>query len=212
MHDVSQLSDYTLKEIQEMLRWWRQTNRGGTVGDSGVRNVPPTRTVRWAQTGAVEGEEYPASGNVLPILLGEYIFDDTEANADGATFTAYAPEDGRFAFFPTGYQSEGAIVRVTLHDNMWFGPSAGGHVWHLKTPSGGVPARSGLVLGSATCDLWTVDEDDTLTEVRVAVDQIYETATREAFNKSTTAVTGSSHVLAAMDDTGRLIVIWEDCA
>lgn len=77
-------------------------------------------------------------------------------------------------------------------------------VIHAKTGSGGIPAASGVgtrTLGSAECSLWEDDGNGNYTE------SIPETI----YNTMSTAVSGSSHILAARNHLGRLVVISEDC-
>ena len=208
-----QFSLATERELQEMLRWWRQSNRGGQLGDAETKVPPIGRIVRWAKTAVTEDvPDYPTAGNVLPIQLGEYVFDDTTTGSQSPTFTAYGSatdRDERIAYFPQGYKPLGSIVRLTLHDGMWFEISNQGSLLHYYTPSTGIPSRSGTTLGSASCERWTVDVNYDLQQLLVSGSPVFHTV----LNKSTSmAITGDTHIMAEVDDGGHHIAIWEDCS
>jgi hypothetical protein len=65
-------------------------------------------------------------------------------------------------------------------------------VYIALTPSGGIPARSGVVLGSASCDVYKVISDSLLSAG----------FTRTVYNLSTTAVAGSIYVQVKRDKFG----------
>lgn len=77
---------------------------------------------------------------------------------------------------------------------------AGGDIKHFAAPVGGIPARSGSTLGSATCTLLTIAGGTRATT----------SATYTVYNNFTTAV-GASHDIAAAKINGIWSVIAEDC-
>jgi hypothetical protein len=76
-----------------------------------------------------------------------------------------------------------------------------------KTPSGGIPGRSGDVCGSADCDLYWIKDDGTLTEAKNADD---ETIKVEVFNMFSEDVGGSAFI-QFKDVHGIAAVDAEDC-
>ena len=189
-----------MAEQQEIARWFRQLPRGGHVGDVPIAPPPPQRHVRWAKTAAEDGETYPTSGNVLPVVLGEYVFDDTQDGQQTPTFTPYEPADVRHALFPTGYQAEGTITRLTLHDNVWFGPSMTPLII-AKTPAEGLSARSGTTIGGGYCTVYSIiDLEITALGTTQFVGNIFSTA-----------CTGNAYVICGVELGGNLVVISQDC-
>lgn len=75
-------------------------------------------------------------------------------------------------------------------------------VYVAVTPSGGIPARSGTTLGTATCTLQQVSYAGTLSST---------TRTVTVSNLSTTAVGGSAYIICQRVVGGGLVAVWEDC-
>lgn len=70
----------------------------------------------------------------------------------------------------------------------------------LITPSGGIGARSGSTISSATCTIVNRSGSTISTG----------TATYTVWNMSTTAVAGSAYIVAEWTNIG-LVAVWEDC-
>ena len=68
------------------------------------------------------------------------------------------------------------------------------------TPSGGIAARSGTTVSSATCVVWK-RSSSTLSATSSSV---------TVFNLSTTAVAGNAYIVADPTNIG-LVAVWEDC-
>ena len=73
---------------------------------------------------------------------------------------------------------------------------------HAYTPAGGIPARASLTMGSATCDLYDCNSSGVLSD---STDDI------TIYNMASTAVAGSTHILAAKNSSGLYVCIVEDC-
>lgn len=83
--------------------------------------------------------------------------------------------------------------------NLGYTPGA---VIHFKSQGGGIPARSGTTLGSATCDHYN----------RVGTTLTASGRTVTIYNDSTTAFAASRHGVAGQDDNYGLVAIVESCA
>lgn len=68
------------------------------------------------------------------------------------------------------------------------------------TPSGGIAARSGTTVSSASCNFYKISGSTVSTA----------TGTITVYNLSTTAVAGSKYIIAARAG-GVHIAVWEDC-
>jgi len=66
----------------------------------------------------------------------------------------------------------------------------------VKTPSGGIPARSGTTLGSASCTIQVVDKSN---------DSISDGSSIDVLNLSTTAVAGTTYINAIRDRAGNFV-------
>lgn len=73
---------------------------------------------------------------------------------------------------------------------------------HAYTPGGGIPARSGLTMGSATCDLYDSTTGGVLSDSGTNI---------TVYNVASGAVAGSTHIIAAKNQAGLYICIVEDC-
>jgi hypothetical protein len=81
-------------------------------------------------------------------------------------------------------------------------------VFVCKTPVGGIPARSGTTVGSATCDVYYINDSNVLTQYSEGGVNM----TIVVKNLSTTAVAGSVYIIPAQERvTGRYVAVWEDC-
>lgn len=79
-------------------------------------------------------------------------------------------------------------------------PGIRNHCILAYTPGGGIAARSGTTVSSANCTVY-YNDNGTLTSASFTV---------PIYNLSTTAVAGSSYVLAVLAG-GTLFCNWEDC-
>ena len=70
----------------------------------------------------------------------------------------------------------------------------------LITPGGGIAARSGSTISSATCTIVNRSGSTISTG----------TATYTVYNMSTTAVAGTAYIVAEWSNIG-LVAVWEDC-
>jgi hypothetical protein len=121
MPRIQTLSPATLAEQQQMLRWWRQSPRGGRTGEVQGDRTPNERHIRWARTTTdASYPTYPAGTKVIACELGEYTFDDSAVADVAGTFTAYSPAEIRYAYFQFGWRPKSSIVRLTLHGGKWF--------------------------------------------------------------------------------------------
>jgi len=66
----------------------------------------------------------------------------------------------------------------------------------VKTPSGGIPARAGTTLGSASCTIQVVDKSN---------DSISAGSSIDVLNLSTTAVAGTTYINAIRDRAGNFV-------
>lgn len=102
--------------------------------------------------------------------------------------------------------SEWNEIRRRVLPASGIGIGAGGWIPDMliaKAPSGGIAARSGTTCGSATCDVYTLDDSDdlTVTDRTVVVKNI-----------SGTAVSANAWLIVAPEFTRRAyIVIVESC-
>ncbi len=77
-----------------------------------------------------------------------------------------------------------------------FNPSTNYSSVIVKTPSGGIPARSGTTLGSASCTIQVVDKSN---------DSISDGSSIDVLNLSTTAVAGDTYINAIRDRAGNFV-------
>lgn len=75
-------------------------------------------------------------------------------------------------------------------------------VWHAYTPSGGIPARSTLTMGSASCDVYACSTAGVLSDSGRNV---------TVYNFASSDVAGSTHILIEKNNVGLWICIAEDC-
>lgn len=75
-------------------------------------------------------------------------------------------------------------------------------VVHAKSPLGGIPARSGLTMGSATCDLFSCNSSGVLVDSGTNI---------TVYNMASGAVAGDVQIVAAKNDAGLYVCIVEDC-
>jgi hypothetical protein len=82
-------------------------------------------------------------------------------------------------------------------------------VYLAYTPAGGIPARIGLLPGSADCVLYYLNDDDELTARLNWDDTDYE---ETVYNLSRSSVAGSSYIQCKRETlSNKLFVDWEDC-
>lgn len=73
---------------------------------------------------------------------------------------------------------------------------------HFRSPSGGIPARSTLTMGSASCDIYTSSTSGVLSD----------SGTNETvYNMASSAFGNSTHGIAMRNNAGLLVAIVEDC-
>lgn len=82
-----------------------------------------------------------------------------------------------------------------------------------RTPSGGIPARSGTTLGKADCTPYWLSVDNTSGDATIEVMQYNGTDISDTtiHNLSETAVAGDTYIVA-FECFNVLVAIWEDCA
>ena len=95
--------------------------------------------------------------------------------------------------------SQGGEVKQFEYD---LTTAAAGTMVHAYTPAGGIPARSSLTMGSATCDLYDSTTGGVLSD---SGDNI------TVYNMASAAVAGSTHIIAAKNQAGIYVCIVEDC-
>lgn len=81
-------------------------------------------------------------------------------------------------------------------------PGAGGGVIHFMSPAGGIPARSTLTMGSASCDLYNSSSGGVLSDSGTNV---------TVYNMSDVAFGASRHGVAIKNAAGLYIAIVEAC-
>lgn len=77
------------------------------------------------------------------------------------------------------------------------------YMGHAVAPSGGIPARSSLTMGSASCTLYSCNSSGVLSST---------SSTETIYNMSTTAVAANAHIVYAMNMAGLRVVIVESCS
>lgn len=77
-----------------------------------------------------------------------------------------------------------------------------GNVVHAYTPSGGIPARSSLTMGSASCDLYESSTGGVLSDSGSNI---------TVYNMASGAVAGNTHIIASKNEIGIYVCIVEDC-
>lgn len=75
-------------------------------------------------------------------------------------------------------------------------------VVHAKTPIGGIPARSGLTMGYATCPLFSCNSSGVLIDSGLNI---------LVYNVASGTVAGNVHIIAAKNQAGLYVCIVEDC-
>lgn len=132
-----------------------------------------------------------------------------KALGDGSTATAgdrWAPTASQWTIAPDadGFlicagddDVETDVVRVIS-----IGGGGSSSVAHFIAPAGGIPARSGLTMGSASCDLYSSSSGGVLSDT---TDQI------TVYNMASTAFGGDRHGVAILNDAGLYVAIVEDC-
>ena len=106
----------------------------------------------------------------------------------------------------SSFSSAELLVPASEHPGRYFVPTprmplGTGGIAHFVTPGGGIAARSGATLGSATCTLLSIADGTRSTTATTAT----------VYNNFTSAVGGSVDIVAAKID-GVWSVIAEDCA
>ena len=82
-------------------------------------------------------------------------------------------------------------------------------IYLAKSPAGGIPAMSGSTPGSATCDVYRINDDG---DVEVVTDSQDETVQITAYNLSTSAVAASTFIHTKQEIvSGANLVDFEDC-
>lgn len=82
-------------------------------------------------------------------------------------------------------------------------------LYWFKTPSAGIPARSGDALGSADCNAYTINED---AEFEALEDSGGTQIVAEVLNPFTSAAVGvGEKYVGAMRSYGHYVAIVEDC-
>ena len=151
-----------------------------------------------------------ASGGDLPNVGSGYKYGILQAKVEagrtlGETLKAKASswelEDGTGPFIFLGYDTEYDCGRVRYAASA--GGGGGEHGVIIKTPAGGIAARSGTTVSSASCDVFSI-VGTTLTDTGNNID---------VFNISIFAVGASKYGLAKKEyATGKWVIDFEDCS
>lgn len=172
---------------QNYLQVSKPADTDGTAGAfvfNGPREIPSTEQGVAQYSYARIVRAYKNTGTVTagdkwqPVSGQWYIEQD-----DNGQFTACGEDD-----------VDTNVLKVALDAD------AGGGIQFYLTPSGGIPARSGSTLGSATCTLLSLDSGT----------RTVTATTRTVYNDFLSAVGGSVDIAAALVD-GIWVVIAEDC-
>ena len=126
---------------------------------------------------------------------------------DGSTVTAgnrWRPTVGAFTIEPgDGPFIAGGDDDIKPDVMKGFIASTGGNpVRHAMTKEGGINSRSGLTMGSATCDLYVSSGAGVLSDSGTDV---------TVYNPFSQAVAGLVHILIELNEAGLWVVIAEDC-
>jgi hypothetical protein len=73
---------------------------------------------------------------------------------------------------------------------------------HFVSPGGGIPARTTLTMGSASCDIYTCSSGGVLSDSGV---------NETVYNMASSAFAGTTHGIAMRNVAGLLVAIVEDC-
>lgn len=135
---------------------------------------------------------------VAKVLSGDTAFRFGEPDATGHAIKPVASGPIRLLGAPSA--SASVLLPVLL------GGGGGGavEVGVAKTPSGGIPARSGVTLGVATCTLGETYDDGGVIKIR-------ETATTAQIYNSTSIATSASAWIHWKIENGRRLVDVDDC-
>jgi hypothetical protein len=122
---------------------------------------------------------------------------------DGSTVTcgeSWKPDIGEFAIVPGGVIFT-AIGEDDIATDVMRGFFKGGNTsLVMKSPGGGIAARSGTTVSSATCTVWE----------RSGTTLSAGTRTETVYNLSTTAVAATVFIVAELTNIG-WVAVWEDC-
>lgn len=144
----------------------------------------------------------PADGNGVA-FAGPHV----RAMGDGSTATAgdrWAPQASDWEIAPN---ADGFLICVGDDDvetdvvRCIYSYGQLGIV-HFRSTSGGIPARSTLTMGSASCDIYTSSSAGVLSD----------SGTNETvYNMASSAFGNSTHGIAMRNNAGLLVAIVEDC-
>jgi len=133
------------------------------------------------------------------VLSGSTSFRFGEADASGSAIKPVASGPIRLLGAPSA--SASVLLPVLLG-----GGGASVDVGVAKTPSGGIPARSGITLGVATCTLGETYDDGGVIKIREAT----PTTTALIYNSTSIATSGSAWIHWKLENGRRLIDV-DDC-
>ena len=153
------LSPSALQETGDVIRWYRQLNRGGQTHDG----VPSSSVIDdqrvWVRTTtSTDHPTYPSDpSNKFVVEFGALSFTLDTTGDESAEFTVFdyaTPDDNKIVAKSLGYLYEGAVVeaypyngRLWLRQPTWY--------W-AKTGGTAITARSGTTPGSGTVTLQTL--------------------------------------------------------
>lgn len=122
---------------------------------------------------------------------------------DGSTITAgdiWGPVASQWTIAPKGLLFEAIGGDDIATDVMKGFFKTGVNAMVCKTPGGGIAARSGTTVSSATCTAWN----------RASSTLSAGSATITVYNLSTTAVAATAFIVAELTNIG-WVAVWEDC-
>ena len=168
------------------------------------------RHIRFGKTVAVN-ETYPTTGDTFEVKIGNPTVDN-DANGVGhfeLTFDDSTYLDSVWVkvcrSLSGNYYPEDSLVVVILIYRKWYILDLkGGRIF--RTPSNGIPGRSGTTLGSADCESYSIDGVELVRRKDPDDQDLSETV----LHLGTTPVGGSAYIQAKWID-GHWVADMEDC-
>ena len=194
------------------------------VHNGSGETIPAWACMQVTGTEELGGQNYLVVDKPTDVIgtTGEFVFNGPESIADG--------EDGLAQNGPVlrGYKNTGTITageRWSPTSGQWYlsqddsgvftacgaddidgdvlkvvrSPLVG---FHAVAPSGGIPAKSGSTMGSATCTLQDCSSSGVLSNAGAAT----------IYNPSTTAIAGSAAIIYMVNSAGLRVAIVESCS
>lgn len=182
-------------EIQYLRAEFRQLANART-GGSHDQIIRPAKTVVDSAD-----DTYPSTGHVAPIVFQDALHEGQETDV---TLTDRSADNQGFAGSLSGVLppvgTEGVAFR---YNRQWFLVGQSGSVL-VQAPSGGIPARSGIDAGTASCELATKNASDEIELTGIMLDVFNWAAFSACAN-------GSRLGIATVDLAGTWWITAEDC-